>query len=129
MTNNTSEYGRLAIISAFASIAAFTYFSGLGALLEIGQFETPTVVARAIAAVVVGTMLALRSRVEGGTIIDAARAGCILAVIVVISNGLLGSEQLGKAFAIRSAGTLLGLPLLAVLTHVLGQTRLGQQSG
>ena len=120
---HTIDYRRLAITATLTSFAAFAYFTGVGVLLDPQSSQLLTISARAAASAVVGTLLAVRLLVENGTGVDAAREGFLLAVIVVMANGLLGSEMLGKAFAIRSAGVLLGLPLLAVVAHVLGQKR------
>lgn len=129
MTASPTNYRRFSTSAIVTSLTAFAYFSAVaGLLLESESNDAVTIAARAAASTVVGTLLAVRSQVERGTVIDAAREGLVLAVVVVMANGLFGSDILDRTFAIRSASIMLGLPLLAVLTHVLGQQRIGRYS-
>lgn len=128
MTLPTADRARLALTAMMSSVAAFLYFHGLSAFIG-GNMEPISVLGRGIAALVIGTSLSIRVQREMMTTVAAAKEGLVLAIIVVVSTGLFGSEPLGQGLAVRSAGVLLGLPLLAVLTRAFGQKRTEIPSG
>lgn len=128
MTLPTADRARLVLIVTMSSAAAFLYFHGLSTLIG-GNMEPIHVLGRGIAALVIGASLSIRMQREMMTSVAAAKEGLILAIIVVVSSGLFGSVPLGHGLAVRSAGILLGLPLLAVLTRAFAQKRTGIPSG
>lgn len=118
---NTGTRSRVIVNASILSTLTFAYFSALASTLSPNAFSSTAVAIRLGGALVVGFALALRLR-DAATWSDAAREGLLLAAIVVVINGL-GSVHFGRELAIRTGGVLLGLPVLATLTHVLGRTR------
>ena len=120
----SKDFGRFAFAAVVTSIVAFAYFAGIGAIVG-REHDRDVIIGRALASIVVGTLFSLRTQRANDTPSDAAREGFLLAVVVVVSNSLLGSEALGRELAIRTAAVLLGLPALAVVSHALIQKRPG----
>lgn len=115
--------------ATITSLATFCYYSAFVVLAGSDPTTALDAKARAIASVVVGALLTVRARQrDTQTVAAAAADGFVLGVIVVVCNSLFGSEFAGRELAIRTAGILTGVPLLAAISQVLDtRLRLVQQ--
>lgn len=123
MTRHSTR-GELVLVAGVTSLAAFGYFSFIAFLGDPRRVDVSTMVARAVAAAVVGIFMTLRERDrEVPAFCAAASDGFALAAVAVVTNSLFGSELSGRELAIRTAGLLCGLPLLAAFAQLLVRKR------
>ena len=115
-----------ALTMLLVSAACFAYFSvGMIMLARLTSAPPPTTLslfARGVVALVVGIALVMWERRRTNPSVDSAiRDGLLIALVVVATNSLFGGGDPGLQLAIRTALVLVGLPLLAVLTHLLSR--------
>lgn len=111
---------RFLLASVVTALAAFVFFTGMATYVDPTATHLPKVLARALAATLVGPLLIVLVRQRRpSTVGDAVTDGLLLAVVVIVSNSLFGSDDSGRELAIRTIGLLTGLPGLAALAHTL----------
>lgn len=132
MTQTILKSSKDWLVVGIVATAAFGYFTAGAVLLSrisdgIGpQTGGALLVRGALAIVVAAAMLVSERRKEHPSIDAATRDGILIAAIVIIVDNLGGVSEGGAVLGIRTALILIGLPLLAILTHLLARPSRGQ---
>lgn len=115
------------LVVAIVAVVAFVYFTAGSRLLDwlsgsLDGWSVAELTVRLVLAVIVAAVLLITERRRVAPSIDAAtRDGLVVAAIVIVTNNLFGTPDAGRELAVRTGMVLLGLPLLAVLTHLLSR--------
>jgi|SRR5688572_13022889 len=123
---NSSRSSRGLFIVLLTGMAAFIYFTAGSKLLAVlgdsGSSPVWSMAVRLVLALIVATVMLVIERRRATPSVNAALAdGIQVAAVVIVANNLTGATDTGARLAVRSAIVLIGLPLLAVLTHLLSR--------
>lgn len=115
------------LVVALMAAATFAYFTAGSGILNAmssgpGSRTAASVVARLVLAIIIAAVMVVSERRRQSPSVDAALLdGIQVAAVVIITNNLFGTADAGAQLAARTALVLVGLPLIAVLTHLLAR--------